>query len=425
MNTVTAAKRLQTNTDLFNGISSKRMFGKGYNEKIFTLTPSQVPFLTLLNKFRRIVAPIDFRWLEDRPSWLSDTADTAASGTLTDGTITSSSNVGASATLVFTTVGLPAAGQVWMISDADDVNKFILFYLVSVATSTWTVRLLTKPTFTPAALDVLTLTTIAYAEGSDYAAYSYEGFAWKWGSTQTFKESLFQSFESESATDIVYEDPIFQKKRKVENLKKKIDNAIMDGTGRYSAETDNPWGTPPTTNIVDSGSLPVRFTASLDQCIRMCSAVNGGDSRVIPIVGSSSTYITDVVKNAETMFRYVEGDLWGIGGPAFMTWMQQMAMASPNQFALRTEMTDFGLAITNFVTPHGIMHIAINKGMGNIASRSNRCYLFDMDSVELVVNQEIFEREVPQSASGTLTQWECRYGLKVANAERHSLIQVS
>lgn len=423
MNTQTAAMRLQTNTDLFNGISSKRMFGSGYNEKIWTLAPNQVPFLTLLNKFRRITAPIDFRWLEDRPSWLSDTSDTVKSGTITS--ITTASNVGATANLDFTTGTSAAAGQIWMVTDADDVNKFILFYLVSLASTTWTIRILNKPTFTPAALDVTTLTTIAYAEGSDYAAYSYEGFAWKWGSTQTFKESLFLSYESEDATDIVYEDPKFQKMRKMEILKKKIDNAITDGTGRYSASTDDPWGAPPSTNIADSGSLPVRLTASLDQCIRMCYAVNGGYQRVFNITGSSSTYIADVITNAETIFKYVDGDLWGVAGPSFLTWMQQMAMASPNTFNLTPSMTDFGLKINTFVTPHGNMNIAINKGMGNTVSRSNRCYLFDMNSVELVVNQEIFEKELPTTRSGKLMQWEGRYGLKVANAEKHALIQVA
>jgi len=409
------------------------MFGSGYNGKIWCLSPNQVPFLTLLNQFKRITAPIDFRWLEDRPSWLTDTTDTLGSTSFTsfNAPPTTSDTVGTefatSAGVLFSTntaeTNAAQKGQIWMVADADDINNYFLFYLKSYS-SGWTIRLLTKPTFTPASGDPLTLTSIAYAEGSDFARYSYEGFEWKWGSTQNFKNSLFLSDESEQANDIVYNDPAWQKARCLEVLKKAIDRGVTDGTGRYSVTTDDPWGAPPTTNIVDSDGYPVRFTISLDQAIRRAAAVTGCDSRVKEIQGSSSTYITDVVKTAETIFRYVEGDVYGICGVGFLTWMNTLAMASPNLFNLNSSMTEFGLNIQTLVTPHGNIHVAVNKGMSGDTSRSNRCYVFDMNAVELVVSREIYEKDLPTTRSGVLTQWEGRYGLKVMTPEKHFLIQV-
>jgi hypothetical protein len=433
MNTVVSGQRQTLSANLFNGISSQRMFGAGYSEALWNLSPNQVPFLTLLEKLNRVVVPgPDFKWIEDRPSWLTDTTDAlhgSAAGTITD--VTTANNVGDTKTLIATTGTAQAAGQVWMISDADDLTKFILVYLKSLSTATWTVRILNKPSFQPALSDPITLTSIAYGEGSDIATAKYEGVTTKWGSTQFFKDSVFISNTLKASKDLMYNDPEFQKMRRLEVLKKNINNAITWSSGRYSAATDDPWGAPPTTHIVDNDTVvnasgnPVRFTASLDQCIRMNNAINLSGDRVFDITAGSATYIDDIVAKGEDMFRYVDNDLWGVCGSGFITFINRLALASPSQYNLMQGAEAFGIEVKQLLTPHGKVNLMVDKGMSQDTYRTKRAYLFDPNYVSLAVFREIEQELKETTRSGELWNFEAEIGLKVACPEKHSIIQVN
>jgi len=164
----------------------------------------------------------EFWWTEYREAWLTPDSDTVSAGT-------AATAVGEQETdWTFTTATAVKNGDIWAIFDADDESKFFLIYVVSGAGSTMTVRMLTKPPFVVAATDIAIKTSLAYAEGSDYATSSHVTPVKKWGSTHIFKGSVTLSKTVINDKTIVYGDELkLQLNQKRLELLKKIDNALL------------------------------------------------------------------------------------------------------------------------------------------------------------------------------------------------------
>lgn len=366
----------------------------------------------------------EFNHIEYRESWL-----TPSSGTFASGTLSTSTAVGGTVTNLVLGTLVPGNNGVIAIFDADDLSKFMLLhvYTSAAAGSSNSATLLTTASFTPASGDPVYLTSLAYAEGSDMATSNHVTPIKKWGCTQIFKGSVTLSRTVLKDKSIAYGQELpFQLGQKKLEILKKADNALLFSSGRVGATVTNPWSAPPTTYPVDTSGDPVRTTMSLEQALQRAFAVNAvGESRVIDITKSSATYIDDIVTNFETVFHYGNYNKTAMCGTKFMTFVQQLALASPTNFQVMNGAEKYGLKVKVLQTPHGDLELIHNRGMAQIATLSNTCYVIDPDSVFI---REFDPMQVFQSQTTLDAEiWQVLIdtGLQVINPEYCSILRAS
>lgn len=395
--------------------------GMGLTPKIWELVKDIAPFLYVSRNYSKISVPgVDYKYMEDRTPILSMANSTAASGS----NYASADAVNTSRTVVVDS-DVFAAGETIRIHDADAPEKFFVAYIVSKSTVTLTVKTLTIPTFNYGAGDYVIHTSNAYGEASDHATAEYFTPYPVYASTQLFKQDFALSFEMARAKDIMWgNDLSFQDKRALELLLFKIEAAMLWGSGRVGSTVANPWSSPATTSLKDSGSLPVPTTISLDQAIVANSVVYSDTTRVFSNSKSSTTF-NDIIDNSDVLFEFGSQERWGFGGQSAISWITKMALKESLMTVQPGGNKMFGFQVVDLIFPNGgVIHLKAHKGMRGVGL-ANTLYCPDMSNIDILSFWEPELRDLATTTTSVAKEYTAHMGLCVRNAVTHGVFRLS
>ena len=400
--TITTVARATAQTNLLNGIDSRRGFGFE-GEQFAELITDVAPFTAMLLKASRVaVNDPDKKYMEHRPSWLTGKTFYANEAIACSATHTGQSF--ATIDVELTAGGADAVP--WLVAaanlpyelqivDADDSTKFCNFLVRTIhsTTNVTLTQLTDAPGFDVAAEDVINIIGTMHPEGGSKTYAFSDKATMRWASTQIFKTSAKATRTTMKSWVAGGNEWDRIKMEAGDAHGVDIERAFIFG-GRYplAAGANDPFGAPVATAVGGTANAPVRSTVSLQQASRYADDVGMGGSRVYSITKATYTY-SDFIDDLETLFEYGAETRWFFGGRAFLSFLTVMALDENSGIEQKNmDVNSFGVKFHEFYTPHGTLKYVVHPLFKGVYT--NKAFAVDMDNVEALVFDDTFVEDV-------------------------------
>ena len=435
--------RWTTQTALFDGIDSQRLFG--FDGLIADLVTDQAPFITFMNKLsRKGVTDPDYKYTEYRAAWLTRpsvylgtalTCTASAAGTVFENTqLYDASTTGGGETttnvLAYIKVGqvIQLVGQ----SSSADVPTQTASFMVKAPTTPGTgvynlVLLTAAPGFNGVANSGATRSKIyvgadIYGEGSAAGTATYENDLIRWASCEITKERFTIS---ETLKRLVaagqMDEAMKQYKRALARLKAKLERKMLYLSGRIGVTTTDPYSAPQTTPLADAEGKPIRTSISMLQAAKDASNRGMLESRVFNFT-ASSTY-TAMLANLQAQFKYGSGVKWGFVGDGMLSTIQALCAASTFMPQLRIQGSQmdekFGLNVTKLTSPFGEINLVRDRTMTMDGFYTNTMFVVDPENIDMLVYRDVDIYDLPSTYDIEDKEFRTELGLCVKLPETH------
>ena len=439
--------RWTTQTELFDGINSERLFG--FDGLIADLVPDQAAFITFMSKLRRkAVDDPDHKYTEYRAAWLTRpsawilsqtgtvtgvdlTADlsAAAAGTIFPNVNIVTAKDGSSAsTVVVAGSVIQVVGQATSADVPTQTASFMVKAPSEAATGRYNLVLLTAaPGFNVITTSGATRSKLYvggdfFGEGSDAGTATYENDLIRWASCEITKERFTIS---ETLKRLVragkYDEAMLQYKYALARIKAKLERKLLYLSSRIGVTTTDPYSAPQTSPLLDANNKPIRTSISMLQAAK--DAVNRGmlETRVFNFT-SSSTY-SAMLANLQAQFKYGSQTKWGFVGDGMLATIQALCAAStfmPQLRIMGSQMDEkFGLNVTKLMSPFGEINLVRDRTMTQDGFYTNSMFVVDPDNVEMLVYRDVQLYDLPSTMDIEDKEFRCELGLAVKLPESH------
>lgn len=444
--------RNTTQTELFDGINSQRLFG--FDGLIADLVPDQAPFLTIFNKLaRKTINDPDYKYTEYRASWLTRpsvylgtalTCTASPSGTLFADTQLYDNPTTGSGEATTKVVANIRAGQVIQLvgqSSYADVPSQTASFMVKAPTTAGAgvfnlVLLNASPGFNgvgSGAGDTRSKIYVGgdiYGEGSEAGTAQYEADTIAWASAEITKErfTISQTLKKLVAAGNTTE-AMKQYKRALARLKAKLERKLIYLSARYGAVATNPYSSPPTsidsggnpTNLIDADGNLIRTSISMLQASKDAYKRGMLETRVFSFT-SSSTYAA-MLANLQAQFKYGSGTKWGFVGDGMLSTIQALCAASTFMPQLRIQASQFdekfGLNVSVLTSPFGEINLVRDRTLTQDGFYTNTMFVADPANIELLMYRDVDIYDLPTTKDAEDKEFRTEIGLAVKNPETH------
>ena len=401
--TINSGARGSEQTNLFNGIDSRRGFS--FDNQITKLVPNEAPFVSTLMAYKRKpVNDPDHKYMEHRPAWLdnrsffSDASNAPAcsatySGKAFDNWKVQASEDGGDAVDFFT------AGDdtpyIIQVLDADDLTQFCNFYVNNIdSTTAIDVNQLTDtPGFDVADNDPIQIIGIAFEEGGDKSDAYSDIVSMKWASCQIFKH-LSQASRTVMKTWVAGGNEWERIQAETATTHKvDMERNFIFGTRSTNTEdqgsANDPFGAPVATTLGGTNKKPIRTSISIQQAAHWADSVGLGGSRVFSNTIATYKY-DDFIDDMEKLFEFGSDSRYFFGGTGVLSILTKMALNADSNMTYENGMNEAGVKYKKFLTPHGDLKFVRHPLFrGNYA---NKAFAVDMNNIELLVFDGTFIR---------------------------------
>jgi hypothetical protein len=403
--TITEGARATAETNLYNGVSSRRGFS--FDTQITELEPNVTPFVSTLMAYKRkAVNDPDYKYQEHRPAWLDSKYialnDTISCSATFGGQLDSAVTVTDSDWLSDTAYTTNVASQRWILQlvDADDTSKFCNFLLYGIDSSTQIdlIQLTDTPGFNGAAGDKLHIIGSAFAEGTPKTIATYDKVDVKWASCQIFKTLVKASLTTMKTWVAGGNEWERLQAEGATNHKVDMERDFLFGSRCINeasqGSANDPFGAPVAIALAGGGvgtaRLPVRTSISIQQAARWADSVGMGGSRVFN--NTESTYDYDqFIDDMQELFEFGNDSRYFFGGQSVLSILTKMALDTDTGMTYENGVNEAGVKYRKFLTPHGDLKFVRHKLFrGDYAKKA---FAVDMNNIELLVFDGTFVEE--------------------------------
>jgi len=435
----TTGTRVTTQTALFNGVSSQRLFG--FDGLIAELAPDQSPFLTFLNRLsRKTINDPDYKYTEYRAAYLTRpsfyAAEAEAITALAAGTSFTLDITPTIAGTAANVTGLKVNDIIQLVvrsssSETSTVANALVTALTDASSpstfQTITCTLLTdKPGFNTVAHTTAASATIGYVvgnafgEGSEAATADYEADVIKWASAEISKERFTISETLRrlvQAGDI--DEAMKQYKRALARLKAKVERKFLYASSRVGSTVTDPFSAP-SSAVTNAAGDVVRTSTSLLQACKMSQTLTGSLATVN--ITSSST-LAALMAGMQQQFKYGSSTKYAFVGDGFLSMINALLFSDTftKQLSMNASIKDeqFGININKLYTPYGELNLVRDKTMTQDGIYTNTMFVVDPENIDLLMYRDVDLYDLPSTKDIEDKEFRCEMGLCVKLPETH------